>query len=372
MRDVDYYEVLRVGRDASQDQIKKAYRKAALKYHPDRNPDDVEAEERFKEAAEAYSVIGDPEKRGVYDRFGAAGLRGGPQINADVFADFGDIVGDIFGFGGMFGGMGRQGRGHSGRGSDLRVELHIDLEEAMLGTQRKLSVRRHIACEACAATGSASGAGTTRCGRCGGTGSVHQQHGFLAIARPCRDCAGTGQRVADPCPVCLGEGRAVHQDELTVRVPAGVDTGSRLLLRSEGSAGLRGAAPGDLEVVIGVREHPEFVRRGAEVFTRIPVSFPKATLGGSVEVPTLGGEPATLEIPAGTQGGDVIEIKGRGMPSLNGGRRGSLRVAIQVVTLFRLSAEQRALIEQLAEVTEEPERPTDSGSWWDRLRNLVG
>ncbi len=372
MRDVDYYEILEVGRDASQEQIKKAYRKAALKYHPDRNPGDAAAEERFKESAEAYSVIGDPEKRGVYDRFGAAGLRGGPQINADVFADFSDIVGDIFGFGGMFGGVGRQGRGHSGRGSDLRAELYIDLEEAMAGAEQTISVRRHVACPECDATGSASGAGTTRCGQCGGRGSVHQQHGFLAIARPCGDCGGTGQRVADPCPVCRGEGRTVDSDELTVRVPAGVDTGSRLLLRSEGSAGLRGAAPGDLEVLIGVRDHPEFVRRGGELFTRIPVSFPKAALGGSIDVPTLGGEAATVEIPAGTQGGDVINIKGRGMPHLNGGRPGNLRVAIQVVTPSRLSAEERVLIEQLAEVTEEPERPTDSDSWWDRLRNLVG
>ena len=372
MRDVDYYLVLGVGRDASPDQIKKAYRKAALKYHPDRNPGDAEAEERFKEAAEAYSVIGDPEKRGVYDRFGAAGLRGGPQINADVFADFSDIVGDIFGFGGMFGGMGRQGRGHSGRGSDLRVELHIELEEAMVGAEKEISVRRHIACEACDSTGSASGAGAAGCQRCRGRGSVHQQHGFLAIARPCGDCGGTGRKVADPCPVCRGEGRVVHSHDLTVRVPAGVDIGSRLLLRTEGSAGLRGAAQGDLEVLIGVREHPEFVRRGSEVFTRIPVSFPKAALGGSLDVPTLDGEPATLEIPAGTQGGDVVQIRGRGMPSLNGGRRGNLRVAIQVVTPSRLSAEQQALIEQLAEVTEEPERQTDSESWWDRLRNLVG
>ena len=373
MPERDFYEVLGVGRDDSKDEIKRAYRKAALRYHPDRNPGDEESEELFKKAAEAYSVLGDEEKRSIYDRFGEAGLRGGGQpFNADVFADFSDILGDLFGGGSMFGGMGRQSRPSSGRGSHLRVELHIDLEEAAAGVHKELSVRRHVACTACESSGSASGGGAATCSRCGGAGAVQQRHGFLAIARPCGQCGGTGQTVADPCSECRGEGRVVQADRLTVQVPAGVDTGSRLVLRGEGSVGLRGAASGDLEVLIGVREHRQFVRRDREVFTRVAVSFPRAALGGTVDVPTLDGEPATVDIPPGTQGGEVFQIKGRGMPGLNGARRGSLRVAVQVVTPSQMTPEQSALIEKLAEVTAEPEPEGDSETWWDRLRNLVG
>lgn len=373
MPERDFYQVLGVAREASKDEVKRAYRVAALKYHPDRNPGDAGSEERFKEAAEAYSVLGDDQKRSTYDRFGEAGLRGGQPLNADIFADFSDILGDMFGFGGAFGGMGRPQRARSGRGSSLRVELHIDLVEAINGAERDITVRRHVACETCAASGSQSGGAPAVCERCGGSGAVQQRYGFLAIARPCGACSGSGRTVTDPCPTCRGEGRVSEDSELSVRVPAGVDTGSRLLLRGEGAAGLRGAAAGDLEVLIGVREHLMFVRRGADLFTRVAVSFPRAALGGTVDVPTLDDEEAaTLEIPAGVQGGEVFEIRGRGMPSLNGSRRGSLRVAVQVVTPSHLSSEQRALLEQLREVTEEPVLEGEVESWWDRLRNLVG
>ncbi|MCH7825484.1 MAG: molecular chaperone DnaJ, partial [Acidobacteria bacterium] len=340
--------------------------------HPDRNPGDAESEERFKEAAEAYSVLGDDQKRSDYDRFGAAGLRSGQPFNADVFADFSDILGDLFGFGGAFGGMGRSQRARTGRGADLRVELHIDLGEAIAGVGKPITVRRHVACETCDASGSHSGGAPAVCERCRGTGAVQQRHGFLAIARTCGACGGSGRTVADPCLSCGGEGRVPANSKLTVRVPPGVDTGSRLLLRGEGSVGLRGAAAGDLEVLIGVREHPVFARRGKDLFTRVAVSFPQAALGGAVDVPTLDEEPTTLEIPAGVQAGEVFEIRGRGMPSVNGGRRGSLRVAVQVVTPSCLSSEQRALLEQLREVTEEPPLVGEAESWWDRLRNLVG
>lgn len=368
MAERDFYQILDVGRDASPDEIKRAYRKAALEHHPDRNSGDKESEERFKAAAEAYSVLSDEEKRSLYDRFGEAGLRGRPQFNADASADFSDILGDLFGFGGMGGAQ----RPRSGRGASLRVELHVDLEEAAAGANKTIRLRRHVACPRCAASGSRSGAGATTCGRCGGGGAVQQRHGFLSIARPCGACSGTGRVVRDPCGDCGGDGRVVENSEIIVGVPAGVDTGSRLLLRGEGSVGLRGAVAGDLEVLIGVREHARFVRRGKDLFTRVAVSFPKAALGGTVEVPTLEGEEATLEIPAGTQGGDVFDVRGRGMAALNGGRRGVLRVAVQVVTPSGLTPEQRTLIEQLGEVTGEPEPEGDAESWWDRLRNLVG
>jgi len=371
MPERDFYQILGVARDASQDQIKRAYRQAALKYHPDRNPGDAESEERFKEAAEAYSVLSDEEKRPLYDRFGEAGLRGRQQFSAEAFTDFSDILGDLFGFGG-FGGMGGTRRPQSGRGQSLRVELHIDLEDAATGADKTVKLRRHVACETCDASGSQSGSGAATCSRCGGSGAVQQRHGFLAIARPCGACSGTGRTVSDPCGSCGGEGRIVERSEVGVRIPAGVDTGSRLLVRGEGSVGLRGAAAGDLEVVIGVREHEQFVRRGKDLFTRVVVSFPKAALGGAIDVPTLVGEASMLDIPAGTQGGEVFEVRGEGMPSLNGGRRGALRVAVQVVTPSKLTPEQRALIEQLREVTVEPELGDDAESWWDRLRNLVG
>jgi molecular chaperone DnaJ len=370
MPERDFYSILGVARDASTSEIKKAYRKAAMKYHPDRNPGDAECEERFKAAAEAYAVLSDDEKRSLYDRFGEAGLKGRQQFNADAFADFSDILGDLFGFG--FGGMGGAQRARSGQGASLRVELAIDLESAATGTEETIRLRRQVACPTCDASGSESGSGAATCARCGGTGAVQQRHGFLAIARPCGACSGTGKTIDDPCRSCSGEGRVADTSEITVRVPAGVDTGSRLVLRGEGAAGLRGQPNGDLEIVISVKEHPMFVRRGKDLFTRVPISFHKAALGGSVEVPTIVGDPAKLEVPAGTQGGEVFEIRGRGMPPVNGGRAGGLRVAVQVVTPSRLSPEQRALIEQLAEVSEEPGPEEEAESWWDRLRNLVG
>ena len=371
MGERDFYQVLGVDRRASKDEIKRAYRKAALKYHPDRNPGDAAAEERFKEAAEAYSILGEEEKRSNYDRFGEAGLRGGQTFNADTFADFSDILGDLFGFGGAFGGMGRSQPANAGQGTSLRVQLDIELPEAVSGVEKAISLQRYVACETCRQSGSESGTAPTVCAHCGGNGAVQQRHGFLAIARPCAACSGTGRTVSDPCQICRGEGRVADNSELSIRVPAGVDTGSRLLLRGEGSVGLRGAVAGDLEVLIAVGEHPVFARRGKDLFTRVAVSFPMAALGGTVDVPTLDRESARLSIPAGVQGGEVFEIQGRGMPPVNGGRRGSLRVAVQVVTPSRLSAEQRALLEQLHEITEEPELKDEAESWWDHLLNLV-
>jgi len=368
----DFYSILGVSQEATAEEIKRAYRKAALAYHPDRNPGDAEAEEKFKVAAEAYSVLADVDKRASYDRFGEAGVRGGAQpFDSEIFADFSDILGDFFGLGGMFGGFGRQAR-QSNRGAHLRYDLEIPLEEAVRGHEVDLEVPRQVPCSSCGSSGSAGGTAPVRCDQCGGSGTLHQRHGFLTIARPCGRCAGSGRTISDPCPVCGGQGRVRNRSKLKIRIPAGVDTNSRLRLRGEGEAGLQGGPAGDLEVVIHVMEHPDFVRRGDDLLTRVPISFPMAALGGQIEVPTLDDEEAGLAIPAGTQSGDLFQLHGRGVPSLNGGRRGNLRVAVQVVTPAKLTTEQRDLIEKLAEMTEEPVMTGEGHTWWERLRNVLG
>lgn len=367
----DYYDILGVAREATKDEIKKAYRKAALRDHPDRNPGDAEAEERFKQAAEAYSVLGDVDRRSRYDRFGQEGVRGAatPDFQADVFADFADILGGMFGFDMGFGRSRRQG---PARGASLQYQLQIDLEQAISGVEAEIRVRRKRTCEACDGGGSASGSGASVCEVCGGQGQVQQRHGFLTIARTCHRCGGYGQVITDPCDRCRGAGRAAETTTLKVKVPAGVDTGMRLLLRGEGESGVRGGPPGDLAVQIEVRDHPRFVRRGGDLYTRVPVSFPRLVLGGQIEVPTLDGEAASLQVPAGVQSGDVLSIRGRGMPSVNGNRRGDLKVTLQVVTPRTVGRRERELLEELEELLPTPEELEDSTSWWDRLRSVFG
>jgi molecular chaperone DnaJ len=362
-----------VARDASQAEIKKAYRKAALQNHPDRNPDNPEAEERFKAAAEAYSVLGEPEKRARYDRFGAEGVRGGgaPNFDSDVFADFSDILGGLFGFnmGGGFGGS--RGRGPA-RGSSLQYPLEIDLEQAAEGAEVEIKVPRQRTCDQCDGSGSAGGTRPAGCPDCGGVGQVQQRHGFLTIARTCSRCMGAGQVITDPCSGCRGQGRRSETTTLKVRIPAGVETGMRLLLRGEGESGVHGGPPGDLAVQIGVREHRSFVRRGRDLYTRVPVSFPVVALGGEVDVPTLVGDPVKLRVPAGTQSGDILDLRGEGMPSVNNDRRGTLKASIQVVTPSKLSDRERELLEELNDSLPEPEALDEEVSWWDRLRSVFG
>lgn len=366
----DYYDVLGVERGASAAEIKRAYRDAALKYHPDRNPGNPEAEEQFKAAAEAYSVLGDARKREQYDRFGHAGVRGAgaPNFESEVFGDFADILGGLFGFGGGFGGARRRG---PARGASLQYPLEIDLEQAATGDEVEIRVPRQRTCEQCAGSGAAAGSGPATCPQCGGAGQVQQRHGFLTIARTCSRCMGAGQVISDPCDACDGEGRQRENTTLKVRVPAGVESGMRLLLRGEGESGVRGGPPGDLAVEIRVREHDSFVRDGRDLYTRVPVSFPLLALGGEVQVPTLTGEVVTLHVPSGTQSGEILDIRGHGMPSVNDERRGRLKVAVQVVTPRSLSAEQRELLEQLNATLPEPQE-VDESSWWDRLRGMFG
>ena len=355
MKKRDYYEVLGVARDADEAAIKKAYRRLALKHHPDRNPGDKQAEEHFKEAAEAYAVLADAEKRARYDRFGHAGVGGAASDpfagNADVFAGFEDILGSFFGFsmGDLFGG-GRGRGGGSRRGSDLRYDLEIDLLEAAHGLDREIKVPRHEACEDCHGSGSKDGKRTT-CRACGGRGQILRQSGFFTLSQTCGSCRGSGQVVKDACPACRGEGRRRVVKHIKIRIPPGVDTGVRLRMSGEGEAGGSGGRPGDLYVFITVREHPEFRREGPHLFTAAALTLTQAVLGGEVSVPTLDGA-ASLTIPPGTQAGTTFTMKGRGLPSLDGGPRGDLYVSVAVRIPARLTREQRKLFESLREIEE--------------------
>jgi molecular chaperone DnaJ len=367
--DRDYYEILGVDRAADVASIKKAYRRAALKFHPDKNPGDPQAEQQFKEAAEAYSVLSDPGKRQLYDRFGKSGLAGAggfPGFDQDVFADFSDILGDLFGFGGgVFGGQRRRGRGGAGAGRDLRYDLEIEFEEAIRGLETKIQVARLEMCETCGGNGAESG-GIETCRQCGGRGQVAFQQGFFTIARPCSHCGGTGRRITRPCESCEGQGRIQADRTLTVRIPPGVDSGTRLRMSGEGEGGVGGGPPGDLYVVLHVREHPIFERRDIDLFSVAPVSFSQCALGAEISVPTIDGD-QTLEVPAGTQSGTRFRLRGRGVPSLDGGGRGDHHVTVAIRTPRRLSKEQRELIEQLAELEGEEQ---DEPGLFDRVKNI--
>ncbi len=350
MTDRDYYEILEVERDADDATIKKAYRRLAIRWHPDKNPGDREAEDRFKQAAEAYAVLSDPDKRARYDRFGRAGLggQGGFQgFNEEIFADFGDILGDLFGFGGVFGSGGRRRRG-ARVGEDLRFDLEIDLEEAVRGLRTKITVPRRQTCEHCRGTGGEPPDGAQTCPQCGGRGQVAFQQGFFTIARPCGRCRGSGRVVVRPCGECRGEGTVAIERSIQLNIPAGVDDGTRLRIAGEGEPGAGGGPPGARYVVLHVRPHAVFTRRGEDLLVELPVSVAQAALGAKLKVPTLDGD-EEIDIPSGTQPGTVLRLKGRGAPSLDGRRRGSELVTIAVRVPEKLTADQRRLYEALAE-----------------------
>ncbi len=348
----DYYEILGVGRDAGPDEIKKAYRQAALRDHPDRNPGDRAAEERFKEAAEAYSILGDPEKKAAYDRYGHEGLRGEAfqGFNASIFEDFEDILGNFFGFNFGFGDLfGGSRRGHSrSRGQDLALELEITLEEAADGTEKEISLHRAEACPACAGQGAQPGTHKAPCPSCGGRGQVRHQQGFFALSRPCTRCSGTGEVIPSPCPECRGNGRQRQKRNLRVRIPAGVQDGSRLRLAGEGEAGERGADAGDLYVVLRVQRHAFFNREDHHLTCEIGLSLAQAALGVTVELPLLSGGTEKLRVPPGTQPGEVFRIKGAGVKDLESRRTGDLYVKVNVRVPADLTKEQKALFRQLA------------------------
>ena len=366
----DYYEVLGVSRDASDQELKSAYRKQALKYHPDRNPGDHAAEEKFKEASEAYQVLSDADKRAAYDRFGhagvgAAGAGGFSGFNGNV--DLGDIFGDIFGE--MFNVGGNQQRAtRQRRGEDLRFDLAIDFEQAVFGTETEIRVRRYETCATCHGSGSSSGRGPVTCPQCHGRGQIRYQQGFFSVARTCSACGGAGTIISDPCTTCRGETRVAREIKLNVKVPPGVDEGTRIRYGGEGDAGRSGGPGGDLYVVLSVRAHDFFERQGHDLHCVIPISFPQAALGAEIEIEGIDG-PVSLKIPEGTQNGKELRIRGRGVPHLNEKGRGDLIVKVMVQIPRKLSRAQRELVSKLAETMTVENKPTSPGLL-DKMKDL--
>ena len=370
MADRDYYQILGVPRDAPPEDIKKAYRQLALRHHPDRNPGSKEDEEKFKEAAEAYSVLADAEKRSMYDRYGRDGLRGQgfSGFDSSVFEDFEDILGNFFGFsiGDLFGGRGGARRS---RGRDLALEVEIGLEEAAAGIEKEIKLNRAETCPACRGSKRKPGTRPSSCPACGGRGQVRIQQGFFTMARTCPRCQGAGEINASPCESCQGKGHVREKRALKVRIPAGVEDGSRLRLVGEGEAGDEGMPAGDLYVVTRVRKHPFFEREGNDLSFEVAISFAQAALGARVEIPTLDGN-EVLKIPAGTQPGETIRLKGRGVQDISGRRKGDLFVKILVRTPDNLSKEQKALLAKFAEVRGEDVESVDK-SVIHKLKNIL-
>jgi len=368
----DYYEVLGVSKTATDQEIKSAYRRLAVKHHPDKNPNDAAAEDKFKEAAEAYSVLQDAEQRRRYDRFGHAGVSssaGAGAWGAPGFGGIEDILGDLFGFGDVFGGArGGSRRTAAQRGADLRYDLEIALEEAANGMTAQLRIPRLEGCETCKGSGAASGTQPETCQTCGGTGQVRYQQGFFSVARTCNACRGAGRVIKTPCKTCNGAGRVEREKQMEVKIPAGVETGSRLRVQGEGEAGTQGGPPGDLYVVIHVAEHEQFERQGSNLYEAVPITFAQAALGADLMVKTLDGE-EKLKVPMGTQTGTVFRLKGKGMPQLGGRGKGDLFVSVSVITPTSLTREQRRLLEQLAEVEN---KDLEDKGLVDKVRDIFG
>jgi molecular chaperone DnaJ len=370
----DYYEVLGVGRGATDQEIKSAYRRLALQHHPDRNPDKKEeSEERFKELTEAYSVLADSDKRAAYDRFGFAGVGGGaaaaPDFSSTIFSGFEDLFGTFFNLEEIFG----QGRGRhtrTQRGADLRYEMELAFEEAATGLDTKIKIPRSETCSSCHGSGSKNGSTMAACPACAGRGQVRYSQGFFTVSRTCPQCGGTGQVNRDPCSDCRGEGRVRREKVLGIKIPPGVDDGTRLRIAGEGEAGRHGGSSGDLYVALKVRSHPYFERRGDDLYVRIPLSITQAALGTEIRVPTLKGM-HKMKVPEGTQPGAVFRLRGHGMPVLNGRGRGNLYVHVDVVIPHRLSREQRRTLESLAPSVEVENKPMERPAS-EKVKDIFG
>ena len=354
MAERNYYEILGVAQDAKPDEVKRAYRRMALKYHPDRNPGDAEAEKKFKEAAEAYEVLSDPEKRRQYDQFGKAGLRGNyaPHDYSDlssIFSQFSDVFGDSL-FGDLFG-VGGMGHGGPRQGPNLRCEIPITLEEAASGVSKTISLRRHEHCPTCKGSGAKPGTSPTVCPTCRGMGQVQRSQGFFTMRSTCPQCGGSGHVIQNPCKECSGSGRSLEKREITIKIPPGVHDGSQMRLHGEGEVGENGAPHGDLYCLIRTKPHPLFERHGDDLLIQVPVSYTQAALGTEIEIPTIDGR-TRVKIPGGTQSGQMLRLKGMGMPSLHGQGRGNEMVQVFVETPTKLTSEQRELLKKLAQLEE--------------------
>ncbi len=366
----DYYESLGVEKSASADEIKKAYKKLALKYHPDRNPGDQEAIEKFKEAASAYDVLSDADKRARYDRFGHAGVNGPGGGGGPQFQDMGDIFehfGDLFeGFG--LGGGRKRSRGGVQRGSDLKASVTIDLKQASTGLEKEIDIPRKKSCAKCSGTGSEPGHKPERCDYCGGQGQVIQSQGFFRVQTACPACRGQGTIIRHKCNSCFGSGREDEKVSLNVKIPAGIDNGMQLCLRGEGEAGPNGGPRGDLYVDVHVRPHSVFKREGVHLLCQVPISYTQAALGSKIEIPLLEGK-TDVDLPPGTQPGEVIRLRGKGMPDPRGGRTGDLHIEVQLVVPKKLVADHEALLRKLAEMEQAHVMPHQT-SWFDKVKAM--
>ncbi len=370
----DYYEVLGVARGASADDLKKAYRTKAKALHPDRNKDDPNAESQFKEVNEAYEALKDPQKKAAYDRFGHAafdgGMGGGPRPGAGGQGDFASAFSDVFDdlFGDFMGGRAGGGRQRATRGSDLRYNLRVSLEDAHQGLQKTINVPTSVACSTCSGTGAEGGAEPTTCPTCSGMGKVRAQQGFFTVERTCPTCSGIGQIVKNPCHSCGGAGRVEKDRSLSVNIPAGVETGTRIRLAGEGEAGLRGGPTGDLYIFIDVEEHPLFQRDGQNLFCLVPVSMTAAALGGDIEVPTIDGGRSRVKIPGGSQSGRQMRLRSKGMPSLRGGGHGDMFIELAVETPVNLTARQKELLREFEKLGED--NNPESSSFFSKVKHF--
>ncbi|GAA5317888.1 MAG: molecular chaperone DnaJ [Candidatus Pelagadaptatus aseana] len=369
----DYYEILGVAKDVSEKDLKKAYRRVAMKFHPDRNPDDKEAEEKFKEASEAYEVLSDSQKRAAYDQFGHAGVegQGGMGGGGQGFGSFSDIFGDVFGdiFGG--GGGGQRGRGGPSRGADLRYTLDLSLEDAVKGTSVKIRVPTLVGCGTCDGSGAKPGTSPVTCTTCGGVGQVRMQQGFFSVQQTCPNCRGKGTIISDPCTDCHGQGRIEETKTLSVKVPAGVDTGDRIRLAGEGEAGADGGPSGDLYVQVSVQDHPIFQRDGKNLYCEVPISFVDAALGGELDVPTLDGR-VKLKVPSETQTGKLFRLRGKGVTPVRGGSAGDLMCRVIVETPVNLSNKQKELLKELKASMNGDKNSPKQSSWFEGMKNFFG